>query len=107
MTISDLKTGMTVTCRNGERYIVLRDTAFAGKEKDVLWRPGGFWMPLSDYDDDFNLKIDRDDDWLYVNDAEREEIDREYDIVEVQKANFVAALARNDRFETKVIWRRD
>lgn len=106
MTISDLKTGMTVTCRNGERYIVLRDTAFDGKEKDILWRPGGFWMPLADYNDSLENKPDPEDDWLYIPDEEREKLDREYDIIEVQKADFVAAIGRRDYFATKVLWRR-
>ena len=104
MTISDLKTGMTVTCRNGSRYIVMRDTLFYGKEKDILFRPGGFWMALSEYDDDFNVKPGTDD----IFGAELwEDIDRGFDIMEVQQAENVAFIGHKEGLFNNVLWRRD
>lgn len=104
MTISDLKTGMTVTCRNGNRYIVMRDTLFYGEEKDILFRPGGFWMSLSEYDNDFNVKPEAADDFGVER---REDIDRGFDIVEVQQAESVAFIGHKKGLFNKVLWRRD
>ena len=57
MTLGDLKTGMTVTLRNGIGYFVMRDTYLDGEEMhNILWRSGGFWMPLCMYNEDMTYK---------------------------------------------------
>ena len=47
----DLRTGMTVQLRNGERYIVLTNTGLCGDEENVMYRYGK-WLSLEWYDKD-------------------------------------------------------
>lgn len=64
---SDLKTGMIVTIRLGERYVVMKDTLLEGDDKDVLinLRIPGSWMPLNSYNEDLTA-IDKEDDDIFV-----------------------------------------
>lgn len=50
MTKQELKTGMTVRLRNGDRYLVIRDTC-CNSHKDILWSKDGYYVPLCNYDD--------------------------------------------------------
>lgn len=62
MTLNDLKTGMIVTWRNGEKATVLRDTPKFGillnTDRNFLVRcSGDGWTTLSNYNDDFTNKF--------------------------------------------------
>jgi hypothetical protein len=88
-TQSDLKTGMTVELRNGERYVVFLDTCAQendGRYKDVLIGINHeySWLPLSMYD--YNLK-----------DAEGDG-DSEWDIVKVFKPCHPYGMFANAKF---------
>lgn len=56
-TKADLKTGMTVTLRNGDDYVVLKDYEFKSKDDGVggIFSSKGAYIRLESYSD--NLKI--------------------------------------------------
>lgn len=62
MTLNDLKTGMIVTWRNGEKATVLRDTIFFKSllmtNRDLLVPcSGNSWTTLTNYNDEFKNKF--------------------------------------------------
>lgn len=62
MTLNDLKTGMIVTWRNGEKATVLRDTVnfkrLCKQGRSFLVKcSGDGWTALSNYDDDFKNRF--------------------------------------------------
>lgn len=68
----DLKTGMTVVLRSGDRYVVMLKTGFGGDMENILWKPNvfastsGSWMPLNDYNEDLSfIERGNEDDWLF------------------------------------------
>lgn len=94
MTPADLKTGMIVTWRSGEKATVLRDTPKFGRlldtDRDFLVRcSGDGWTTLANYNDDFTNKF----------------VDR-YDIVkvEVPDHHYDCFDYERDNFNSKVVW---
>jgi hypothetical protein len=58
MTLSELKTGMMVVLRNHNGYIVIKDAFFEHPDQHhILWRTGGYWLPLGIYDENLNCTI--------------------------------------------------
>ncbi len=104
---SDLKTGMIVTTRMGERYVVLRDTLLEGVEKDILISLGiripGSWMPLSSYNEDMECFYDEDDNLF---EYENEYPFKDFDIVIVEQPLNAAAITANISSFRKTIWTR-
>ena len=89
-TKSDLKTGMVVEYRNGDRRIVFRN--YQGTGKDLLI--GDRWASLNDYPEDL---------------ADDSDGDRNYDIMKVYNAkDFCATLRLLDKkcCDYKVVWER-
>ena len=107
MTIDDLKTGMVVELRNGRMYVVMRDTYFDGEQKDVFWREGGFWMPLSDYAE--NLKnIPNQQPFVWNESGTITEEDFRfaslYDIVAVYRPSGPGTILAKHAAGNKILW---
>lgn len=84
---SDLKTGMIVETRNGDRYLVMRDPNVKGRD---LIRFGGSFMPLKNYDEDLRYSKD------------------EFTIDKIYSAGITIAhlLKDTDRMDLELIWER-
>lgn len=97
MTLNDLKTGMIVTWRNGEKATVLRDTInfeslwLAGRNFLVQCSGDG-WIALANYNDDFTNKF----------------VDG-YDIVKVEVPKNPCDCFDYERrnFKSKVVWEKE
>ena len=103
MNKSDLRSGMIVTLRNGDPYMVLLNTGMPGDMEDVLIHKVGNdigWMPLSEYADDLTFH-DPDDD-IFPSDPEN---DPEWDIIRVEAAREAAYLGIRKHYKT--IWERE
>ena len=111
MKVSDLKTGMICTLRNGTEYIVLRDFATFPSETinlvrcdQVLWNTDGI-LSLSYYNDDLEYVSLRSRYEKY--DYEREQEDRSLDIMEVYlRIDFIEFYHKQDG-RGKILWHRD
>lgn len=103
----DLKTGMVVKLRDNGYYMVLRDCfAIPDNSKDVLWRQGGFWMPLDTYTEDMKCIPSRgifDDDDAPVTENDIK-IARKFDIVAVIAAESPALIAHKEWFGNRILW---
>ena len=105
---SDLKTGMVVECRNGNRYTVMLNTVNTqDKAVDVLISTGYAysWMALHDYSDDLRY-VHEDEDGVYEDNCD-------YDIIKVYQPShcysFVASKKFNSRYyvdDDMLIWER-
>ena len=84
---SDLKTGMIVETRGGDRYLVMRDPNVKGRDLICF---GGSFMPLKNYDEDLRYSKD------------------EFTIDKIYSAGITIAhlLKDTDRMDLKVIWER-
>lgn len=105
---SDLKTGMIVEFRNGNRYTVMLNTVnTADKAVDVLISAENSlsWMPLHDYNDDLRCHFEDDRGNIQEDD--------DYDIVKVYEPrhcySFVASKKFNGYYcadDNMLIWKR-
>lgn len=107
MKVSDIRTGMRVTLRNGETYYAMLNCGLPGmghcNENNVLVHRVGNstgWMPLDYYND--NLEY-HDQDGDFITD-EFNDLESAWDIVKVEAVNYAAALFCNDTYHT--IWER-
>ena len=111
MKVSDLKTGMICTLRNGIEYIVLRDFATFSSEsndyircKHVLWNKDGM-MSLTHYNDDLEYLSFRGHHESY--DCDKGLKDRSLDIMEVYLGcDFIEFYHKQDG-HGKILWRRE
>lgn len=87
---ADLRTGMVVETRNGNKYLVMLNPDCEGKE--LINFDSGF-MPLSRYNDNLMLKTG----------------DEEFDIMKVYsvEASICRLLRDKERMEFKLIWERE
>lgn len=91
--LSDLKTGLVVTLRNGYQYIVMRDFYDAtGKSEDLLWSKNGC-IPLSKFTSEMN----------FVDGAG----DSPYDIYEVYLSEGLSDFYRKREYGGKILWRNE
>ena len=111
MKVSDLKTGMICTLRNGMECIVLRDFAtFPSESNDfircshVLWNKDGM-MSLTHYNDDLKYISLRSHQEKY--DYGREQKDRSLDIMEVYLGIEFTEFYHKQDGHGKIIWCRD
>ena len=98
MTKKDLRTGMVVTCRNGNRYLYI---------KDYPECEDGIGIGLTEHEDWLNLKYQN-------NDLTRGAIclspNRDYDIVKVEKIKLKTDFRRcftDSELELIVVWTRE
>ena len=93
--LSDLKTGMVVTLRNREQYIVVRDFYdVTGKSEDLLWSKNGC-IPLSRYTSEMNF-VDAGSGG-----------DSPYDIVEVYLSESLSDFYRKREYGGSILWRNE
>lgn len=87
---SDLKTGMVVEIRNGEKYLVMLNPDC--KDKELINFKGGY-MPLSNYNNELMLK----------------KFNKGFDIVKVYSvgSSIYWLLSDKERMEFKLIWKRE
>ena len=91
--VSDLKTGLVVTLRNGYQYIVMRDFYDAtGKSEDLLWSKNGC-IPLSKFTSEMN----------FVDGAG----DSPYDIYEVYLSEGLSDFYLKREYGGKILWRNE
>ena len=91
--LSDLKTGLVVTLRNGYQYIVMRDFYDAtGKSEDLLWSKNGC-IPLSKFTSEMN----------FVDGAG----DSPNDIYEVYLSEGLSDFYRKREYGGKILWRNE
>lgn len=103
MNKADLRSGMIVTLRNGDPYMVLLGTGMTGNMEDVLIHKVGNdigWMPLCEYADDLTFH-DSDEDFLPSTPEE----DLEWDIIRVEAAREAAYIGLRKHYRT--IWERE
>ena len=103
MNKSDLRSGMIVTLRNRNHYMVLLNTGMTGDMEDVLIHKIGDdigWMPLSEYADD--LTFHDPGDGIFPPTPES---DQDWDIVRVEAAREAAYLSLHKHYKT--IWTRE
>ena len=104
---SELKTGMIVKLHDNGYCMVLRDCfAIPDSGKDVLWRQGGFWMPLDTYTEDMKCIPSRGifiDDDAHVTESDIE-IARGFDIVAVIAAKSPAFISHKEWFGNRILW---
>ena len=92
-TLSDLRTSLVVTLRNGDQYIVLRDFYdVTGKSEDLLWSKKGC-IPLSKYTPDMNFTDGAGD--------------SPYDIYEVYLSEGLSDFYRKREYGGKILWRNE
>lgn len=92
-TLSDLKTGLIVTLRNGDQYIVMRDFYdVTGNSEDLLWSKNGC-IPLSRYTPEMN----------YIAGGG----DSPYDIVEVYLSDGLSDFYRKREYGGNILWRNE
>ena len=92
-TLSDLKTGLIVTLRNGDQYIVMRDFYdVTGNSEDLLWSKNGC-IPLSRYTPEMN----------YIDGGG----DSPYDIVEVYLSEGLSDFYRKREYGGNILWRNE
>lgn len=91
----DLKTGMLTTCRNGRKYLVLREISVKGKLYNIMVNNGG-WLNFDSFSND-----------LLCNDV------NDYDIVKVEEitSTFFSELLNvnktYDRGFFTIVWKRN
>ena len=103
MTKADLKTGMIVTTKDGDKYMVfLNAVANSTKETDILvnLRFKGCWNRLCYYNEDLTYGNN-----LACNDRTDFEWHRKHDIVKVSLPDSYARFIHD--IEEKVIWQRE
>lgn len=91
--LSDLKTGLVVTLRNGDQYIVMRDFYdVTGKIEDVLWSKNGC-IQLSKFTPEMNYS-DGGGDTLY-------------DIIEIYVSEGLSDFYRKREYGGRILWRNE
>ena len=89
----DLKTGLIVTLRNGDQYIVMRDFFdVTGKSEDLLWAKNGC-IPLSKYTPEMN----------YIDGGG----DSPYDIIDVYLSECLSDFYRKREYSGNILWRNE
>ena len=102
---NDLRTGMVVKLRSGQKYIVLMNTGLKGEEENVLFC-NGKWLSLDWFDDDM-CALDRCDPFgglIMWPGCEKHCFD--YDIVTVYGIRSVPDISGALRNEDYVLYRR-
>ena len=109
MKVSDIRTGMRVTLRNGETYYAMLNT---GCERVGRFDSGNIlvhkigketgWMPLDYYNDSLEYHDQYDDDCPKPDSFSDE---AEWDIVKVEAVNYAVELFCPDSYHT--IWKRE
>ncbi len=92
-TLSDLKTGLIVTLRNGDQYIVMRDFYdVTGKSEDLLWAKSGC-IALSKYTPNMN----------YIDGGG----DSPYDIIDVYLSECLSDFYHKREYGGSILWRNE
>lgn len=107
MKVSDIRTGMRVTLRNGETYYAMLNTGVSGVGRfdgnNILVHKVGTetgWMPLDAYDDNLEYHDNADDDF----DSDWGDPESNWDIVKVEAADMPTHLFCSRCYKT--IWER-
>lgn len=94
MTKSELRTGMVVTLRNGDKYMVFRGIQTNYTNEDVLVHPdANGWIRLGSYNEDMTQKGNQND---------------SFDIMEVWEADYpLYFMSSNKEDHYFLIWERE
>ena len=110
-TLSDLRTGMVVTLRNGNQYVVMRNMCDADFHcEDILWSKCGC-ISLFSYNADMNYAIKAVPSDYHLDSADTEQVNESvkspFDIVEVYLSKSFYDFHKKRNYDGEILWRNE